>query len=264
MKQKADQAAKALANFQLRFVQIEITTICNFRCFYCAGRDMPQEHLGLVRFEEILDSLPRGPFKVSLQGEGEPTAHPDFWTMAQMVSMRGKTPYTITNGSNIDVQRAATVFQQIGVSLDTLDREEADRIGRYKLHKVLANVDSLVAAMGPDRVIIHTVNYGQPLDSLRAYLAARGLGKHLVQPLQSKPDYSYRYPTQIPIVSDAYHYRCPYVTAPFMRYYDMRGNEMPCCFIKDHRTFVSTEHIVSELEQKRVPESCVGCRAIKE
>ena len=179
-----------------------------------------------------------------------------------MVAAHGKTPYTITNGSIIDVQRAATMLPQIGVSLDTLNPDEAHRIGRYKLHKVLANVDSLVTAMGPDRVIIHTVDYGQPLDPLREYLAVRGMRLHLIQPLQSKPDYSYRYPGQLPSISGSYHYRCRYVAQPFMRYFDMRGNEMPCCFIKDYRKFVSTAHIAQQLAQGRVPESCAGCREI--
>lgn len=223
---------------------------------------MPQTHLGLVQFKEILDGLPPGRCKVSLQGEGEPTAHPDFWNMVQMVAARGKTPYTITNGSIIDAQRAAAMLPQIGVSLDTLDADEAHRIGRYKLHKVLANVDSLVTAMGPDRVIIHTVNYGQPLGPLREYLAARGMHRHLIQPLQSKPDYSYRYPERLLNMRASYHHRCQYVTQPFMRYYDIRGNEMPCPFIKDFQKFVSIPHVATELAQGRVPVSCVGCREI--
>ncbi len=223
---------------------------------------MPQAHMVLARFQAILDSLPPGPCKVSLQGEGEPTAHPDFWRMVQMVTSCGKTPYTITNGSIIDPQRAAKTLPQLGVSLDTLDPQEADRIGRYKLHKVLDKVEALLAVMGPQRVIIHTVDYGQPLGPLREYVASRGIRSHLIQPLQTKPDYSYRYPTQIACNNSTYHYRCRYVSQPFMRYYDIHGNEMPCPFIKDFHKFVSSEHIAEQLGQGSVPISCTGCRVI--
>lgn len=225
---------------------------------------MPQVHMPWETFVSIVEALSPGPCKVSLQGEGEPTAHPDFWRMAELVASHGKMPYTITNGSVIDPERAAKVFPRIGVSLDTIDPVEADRIGRFKLHKVLANVEALLARMGPDRLVIHTVNYGQPIDPLREYLAARNMRLHLVQPLQSKTDYSYRYPDLLPDAGRAYHYRCRYVSRPFMHYYDMNGNQMPCCFIKDHRTFVSIEHIVSELAHGRVPPSCDGCRELME
>lgn len=47
-----------------------------------------------------------------------------------------------------------------------------------------------------------------------------------------------------------------------MRYYDIRGNEMPCPFIKDFHKFVSTTHIVDQLAQSNVPLSCTGCRVI--
>lgn len=246
----------------VRFVQIEITTICNFQCFYCAGRDMPQTHMPMERFTEILQSLPSGSYIVSLQGEGEPTAHPKFWEMAGLVTKLGKIPYTITNGSVIDASRAAVTLPRIGVSLDTLDPVEADQIGRYKLHKVLANLDALIAGMGPDRILIHTVDYGQAIQPLRDYLIARGMRSHVVQPLQAKADYSYRYPGLMRASTTEYHYQCRYINERFMRFYDINGNHMPCGFIKDHRIFVSTDYIAQALLQSKVPESCVGCREI--
>jgi MoaA/NifB/PqqE/SkfB family radical SAM enzyme len=62
-------------------VQFEITTRCNFDCFYCAGRAMRQ---GDMSYEVFIDLLARHverngtPDTVSLQGEGEPTLHHDF------------------------------------------------------------------------------------------------------------------------------------------------------------------------------------------
>ncbi len=177
----------------IRFVQIEITTVCNFGCFYCAGREMPQRHMKPALFDKILASLPDVRLTISLQGEGEPTMHPYFWDMVGKVVMSGKSPYTITNGSNIDIMRTVRLFPQIGVSLDTLDEDEAKRIGRFGLPGVLRNLEQLIVAMGPKRIIIHSVDYGQPLEALRSYVQGLGISRHVVQPIQPKADYSLRY-----------------------------------------------------------------------
>ncbi len=247
---------------RIGLVQIEVTTVCNFSCFYCAGREMPQRHMHPALFDRILASLPRARLTVSLQGEGEPTVHPYFWDMVEKVARSGKRPYTITNGSNIDIRRAARQFPQIGFSLDTLDGDEADRIGRFRLSGVLRNLEQLVAAMGRRGVIIHSVDYGQPLEALRNYVRSLGIDRHVVQPIQSKADYGKRYPGLADIGSEKYHFRCRYVFRPSMRYFDVNGRMMPCCLIKDAGTYVSIDHVRTQLEQQTIPDCCAGCREI--
>jgi hypothetical protein len=246
------------------YAQVEITTICNFKCFYCAGRDMPQEHMTWECFEGVLRRLPEGRYTVSLQGEGEPMAHRDFWRMAERVTQLGKVAYTITNGSLMrHPQRLADAFEAIGVSIDTLDPVEAERIGRLRLPRVLKNLERLLAHMSAERVIVHTVDYGQPLGPLRDYLAGLGVKWQITQGIQQKPDYSYRYPHLVRLIRPAdYTYACRYIEERSMRYFDVRGLEMPCCFIKDTRGYVSGDHIAAELAAKRVPGCCIGCREV--
>ncbi len=243
------------------FFQIEVTTHCSFTCFYCAGRDMPQRHMGWPVFERVLEHIPAGAHTVSLQGEGEPTLHPRFWDMVSAVRMRGFAPTTITNGYEIDAERLAAELPDIAVSLDTLDETEATRIGRLKLHRVLASLDRLLAAMGPGRVHIMTVDYGQDLQPLRQFLQGKGVYQHIVQPLQSKDDYARRYPDRA-TAAGQYHYQCRFLRAPVMRYYDIEGREMPCCFIKDVSTFTSIDVLADSLLQGVVPPPCAGCREI--
>jgi MoaA/NifB/PqqE/SkfB family radical SAM enzyme len=244
-------------------VQIEIGTHCNFKCFYCVGRDMPQRYMPMETFSAILDRLPPGRHRVSLQGEGEPTTHPHFWEMVALLKARGAIPYTITNASVIDPRRAAREFPKIGVSLDTVDPSEGRRIGRYKLERVMENVEALVQAYGdPAKVIVHTVDYGQDIAPVRQWLTGLGITKHYPQPLQSKDDYAYRYPDKVPRNRPECRYRCRYVEAPIMLYYDIQGVEMPCCFIKDSAKFVSTEEIRASLARREVPDCCSGCREL--
>lgn len=255
------QFSASPADSRIGFVQIEVTTVCNFGCFYCAGRKMPQRHMELALFDEILTSLPATRLTVSLQGEGEPTLHPHFWDMVKRVAMNGKYPYTITNCSNIDINSTAKLFPQIGVSLDTLDPIEAERTGRFRLPEVLRNLKHLITAMGPRRIIIHSVDYGQPLGSLLNYVQGLGI-RHVVQKIQSKADYNIRYPELVTFGGENYHFRCRFIFKPSMRFFDVNGRMLPCCSIKDTSKYVSIEHIRNELSQSIIPDCCKGCREI--
>ena len=246
-------------------IQIEVTTICNYDCFYCAGRDMPQRHMSMELFQDVLKRLPEGgPHRISLQGEGEPTMHPNFWEMVERVAGLGHVPYTITNGTRIDSERIAQFFPRIGVSIDTLDPAEAERIKRYNLAKVLRNLNKLLQSYEVWRIVIHTVDYGQDIQPLTEYLDKLGITKHVVQPLQVKDDYAYRYEEIASPPNNNCTYSCGFVDTPIMRFYNMNGTEMPCCYIKDASKFVSTEHIRESLGNKVTPEACSGCRELYE
>ncbi len=258
-----------------RMAQIEITTICNFDCYYCAGREMAQRHMDMEVFARILAQFaPSTGMTVSLQGEGEPTLHPAFWDMARAVRTRGLRVYTITNGTRVDALQFAAGLHTVGVSVDTLDANEARRIGRYNLPKVLANLELLVQAMGPARVAVHTVQYGQDIEPLRAYLRKLGLQRHIVQPLQVKDDYVRHYDRQpgaaaqpivmVPRTAPALvRYSCSFLDTPRMRYFDIDGREMPCCFIKDAGVYTSIEDLRQTLARRHIPAACSGCRELR-
>lgn len=260
-----------------RFVQVEITTVCNFGCFYCAGRAMPQRHMSMPMLARILMSIPAGrpDITVSLQGEGEPTLHPQFWDLVAAVHARGARPYTITNASRVDVARFDAQLPAAGVSLDTLDAAEAERIGRYNLPKVLGNLHSLLARMGPRRLVIHTVDYGQPLGELLAFVAGLGGVQHVLQPLQRKADYVRHYPSDGSVGTQAASVHgvsfpapprprhCDYLARPRMRFFNIDGVELPCCFIKDVPADFSATVLRDSLAAGRVPATCRGCRELQ-
>lgn len=258
-----------------RSAQIEVTTICNFDCHYCAGRDMEQRHMDMRVFARILAGFrPFTGMTVSLQGEGEPTLHPAFWDMVRAVRNHGLRAYTITNGTRVDAAQFAAALPSVGVSVDTLDADEARRIGRYNLPKVLANLEALVHAMGPARVTVHTVDFGQDIEPLRAYVRGLGVQRHIVQPLQVKDDYVRHYDRQaadggqpitlVPRADRALaRYSCSFLDQPRMRYYDIDGTEMPCCFIKDSRAYTSIDDLRRTLARRVIPAACAGCRELR-
>ncbi len=246
-------------------IQIEVTTKCNYECFYCAGRDLPQQHLDMALFARILEGIPPGKHRISLQGEGEPTMHPNFWEMVETVIALGHMPYTITNGSLMNAEKIAKYFPRIGISLDTVDPAEAQRIKRYKLDKMLGKLDELLAVYEPHRIVIHTVDYGQDMSALKAYLEARGLTKHVIQPLQTKDDYAYLYRDRVamPQKKEEVTYSCTFLNKPIMQYYNLAGTKLPCCYIKDATSFTSSEALLEDLNNRIVPAPCMGCSELK-
>ncbi|MCX7168729.1 MAG: radical SAM protein [Proteobacteria bacterium] len=246
------------------FVQIEITTICNFHCFYCAGRDMPARSMEMELFDALLLGLPQGRHTISLQGEGEPLAHPHFWEMLDRVRRAGHRPYLITNGSLRTTSRLAQYVPMIGISIDTLDSDEAQRIGRIRLDRVLANFQHLLAVAGPDRLIVHTVDYSQDRRSLDAYLRLHNVTRRVVQPLQSKGDYRRRYPERIEAVQmSANPAPCAYLLQPRLRYFNIDGIRMPCCYIKDASRYDSETALRADFASGKVPAACDGCREVR-
>lgn len=213
---------------------------------------------------DIFGKLTPGKHVVSLQGEGEPTMHPRFWDWASRLTQAGYIPYTITNGSRIDADLANQHLPNLGISLDTVDEIEANRIGRLKLDRVLHNLDLLLVRLGPKRLIIHTVDYGQPLGALVNFLRERNLTRHIIQPIQPKSDYALHYkdhPAIKPRVNRAAG-PCRYLTSPLMRYFDVDGKELPCCYIKDAREFPGANIIRQQMASGLVPTVCEGCREI--
>jgi molybdenum cofactor biosynthesis enzyme MoaA len=254
----------------MMYSQLEITTRCNFACFYCAGRDMPQQDMAWSTFTRIVDAIDQPGSTVSLQGEGEPSLHPQFWDMVLYVCNKGHVPYTILNGSRVDADRTAQLFPRIGISLDTLDPVFAHKIGRYNLHKVLANLEALHAAMGPQRIVVMTVDMGQSLAALKDWVRQLGFTTHIVQPLMRKADYAQRYPQVLaqPITlhanpSLARAQTCRFLQQDAMRYYTWTGLALPCCFIKDTQGIESIVGLRTLLAQGHIPAGCKGCRELR-
>ena len=246
------------------FHQLEITTRCNFACWYCAGRAMPQQDMDWDSFRQIVDGIAEPGSTISLQGEGEPSLHPRFWDMVRYVRTKGHVPYTILNGSRINATLIARHFLTVGISIDTLDPAQAEKIGRHNLPKVLTNLQALLQVMVPKRIVIMTVDMGQPLDALRAWVQKTGFAQHVVQALMRKQDYVQHYPHMtFQGKRNAAPQTCRFVSQDVMRFYTWKGETLPCCFIKDTQGIVSIAALRSRLHAGDVPVGCAGCGELK-
>lgn len=171
--------------------QIEVSTRCNYDCWYCAGRSMDQADLSFERFMEIVEKIPKGSV-VALQGEGEPTLWRHFEQAVEYLAERGFTLYSIINGSIIYPELFDKYFPLIGVSVDTLIPEVAAKIGRHGLKKVLKNIQTLKDTMGSHRIKIHTTYNGQDVGGLVEWVRSNGF-IHFAQKVNKKSDYAVNY-----------------------------------------------------------------------
>lgn len=240
-------------------LQVEITTRCNFDCFYCAGRLMRQGDMSYELFNTILERhIDQHGVRnvVSLQGEGEPTLHHDFFRMAARVRELGARPYTITNGTYKHPERFAGLFPEVGVSIDTLDESLARGIGRYNLPRVIAFVQAVAAH---STVVVHSVEHPEHTAPIAAWCRQSGY-RHEVQPLQTKPDYSRRYSVSPTPPEAKGRFSCVYLSQPIMRYYSLDGTEMPCCYIKDASAYDGMADLLEHQRAGTWPRCCIGCR----
>jgi len=242
-------------------IQLEITTRCNFDCFYCAGRLMPQEDMDWDVFTNIIDTEApnRQGQRATIQGEGEPSLHPRFADMARYITSKGMIPNTVLNGTRLDGPLLAEVFPRISISIDSMDPNHSGKIGRHNLPKVLRNIEEMLPHFPASKVVIMTTDHGQPIQPVRDWAMRMGFLNHIIQELVQKVDYGRRYHvmSQFP---KAYPGACAFVDTDTFRFYRYDGVQIPCCFMRDTSDFESIPVLQKRLSAGDTPKGCLGCR----
>ncbi|MFT5288951.1 MAG: radical SAM protein with 4Fe4S-binding SPASM domain [Planctomycetota bacterium] len=118
---REEAIATGRAPDSVRAIQIETTSICNFRCPSCplgmADYDRPGEHMSVETFDRVLDSYP-GLEKLELQGIGEIYLNPCILKIIARAKERGIEVHTFSNASRID---RATAFGTVEAGLDVIN-----------------------------------------------------------------------------------------------------------------------------------------------
>lgn len=106
------------------FLNIEPTTRCNFKCWYCVGRHMQQADIEVADFARVLDNFPTVK-AIALVGEGEPLLHKGFFEMAHMARGRGVRVLMVSNGSafseSVVRKLCEAEIAYVSVSVDSVD-----------------------------------------------------------------------------------------------------------------------------------------------
>lgn len=255
-------------------VVIELTTKCNFDCDYCYSKQYDDKMMSVDVFKQIIDEWSNHPTRLTFMivGEGEAMLHPSFWDMAAYAKQTRNYLTMTTNGSALtqqNVAKAKKLFDHIAVSLDTMDAELADRVGRHQHDKVIAGIQYLVHSRIP--ITILTTDFGQDIDPVRQFIKTLPSGsvKHRIQPLFGKQDYKTSYTMFTPatpiIPLSPKRVWCPVARERSFIAYDVNGIKMPCCHIKDKSTYIGYDHLVEMLsssDNDKIPSVCVGCHKL--
>jgi MoaA/NifB/PqqE/SkfB family radical SAM enzyme len=246
-------------------VNIEITTYCNFHCSYCYTPNYPNKHMGMGLFQQIckkhLSNKHLNEFR--LNGEGEPLLHPKFWEMVAWLNLHACNISFITNGSTLTPSNCDLIkanIDNIYVSIDTLDVKLAEKIGRHNINKTVDNLKYLVN-LGFENITIMLVDFGQ--DPSQVIDLAQELNiSFFYQPLQFKKDYSSVYPANLKPVPIRLKPKlsCMFLNEDIMRFYNIDGVDMPCCFIKDTSKYKGIKDLITLTSKNIIPSVCEGCK----
>jgi len=160
-------------------VFIEITSICNFACSYCVSpmklRD--KRHMPLDTFRRALAQVaPLTTKPIRLHIDGEPTNHPQFKEMAQMVNEHGLPVWLATNGSLLDASYL-DIWMDPLISMSTLPEELAQRHNKLDFDRYIAGIADYATAWARSdarqSLYFQIIHYPQPDPEAAAAYKAR-------------------------------------------------------------------------------------------
>ncbi len=133
-----DEARRTGKNpFPVRALQIETSSICNFRCPSCPlalpDYDRPEKHMTLEKFQGVLDAFPAVE-KIELQGIGEVFLNPCVIELIREARGRGIQVHTFSNASKVDRDTARAVIES-GLTHINFSMDGADEPTFRKLRK---------------------------------------------------------------------------------------------------------------------------------
>jgi cyclic pyranopterin phosphate synthase len=141
------------------YIRISVTDRCDFRCVYCMAENMTflpkKDLLSLEELDRLCSAfIDLGVKKIRLTG-GEPLVRRNIMSLFRSLGRHLETgalnELTVTtNGSQLDrfaSELMAAGVRRINVSVDTLDKENFEKITRWgKYDKVMAGIQAAKAA----------------------------------------------------------------------------------------------------------------------
>lgn len=144
-----DEGKTILDSYPRRLV-FELTNACNLNCVMCGrnAADFKPTVFDMDVFrslEPLMDTVE----EVTLMGWGEPTIHPNFIEMLEIINKHSARKYFCTNGMNLQKIKNALFDYNVdvfAVSLDGATHETNDRIRRGSdIAKIASDLKEIVA-----------------------------------------------------------------------------------------------------------------------
>ncbi len=143
------RACKTLLDSKPRRLVFELTNACNLNCVMC-GRNSAEFKPTMFKLEwfELFRDIFPDIEEITLMGWGEPTMHPQFEKMLEIMDEAGLRKYFCTNGMLLDKLTPAIFKHKVDVfaiSLDGADQQTNDRIRRgADFNKITSSLRNIV------------------------------------------------------------------------------------------------------------------------
>ncbi|MBF0234889.1 MAG: radical SAM protein [Desulfamplus sp.] len=171
-------------------VQVDVTTVCNFKCRMCPIHFVKQEHkhIDFELFKRIVDNL-HGVDEIALVGLGEPFTNPNIFEAIKYCKNKGMCVRTTTNGSLLHTEkRIRDLFDSgldsLSFSVDALKEGLSHQDGHDSPH-VLQNIEAILTERnkrggeGPQLTIqsVLQLHREQDIYDIIAWGAERGIDR---------------------------------------------------------------------------------------
>ena len=149
----------------------------------------------------------------------------------------------------------AESFDVVGISVDSLNPENASSMGRVNLPGAIHFIEEV--AKHVKQVVVHSIDFKGETKNIANWCQQHRY-IHVIQPLQAKDDYRRKYQT-IAFPRLRGPFACPRLNQLDQRYYNLDQLEMPCCFIKDTSEFKGILEMIEDSQKGCWPKVCSGC-----
>ncbi|MBO5760929.1 MAG: radical SAM protein [Lentisphaeria bacterium] len=174
---------------------LEITTICNRSCSFCAGTGRKKEFLAPEKFEERLKKVLPVTHNIFLHLMGEPLLHPDFEKIGAVCKKYNAKATLVTNGTLLAGKEELLfnnpAFSQINFSLHALQK---DSLPDRKILEMILSFCEKAEKIRPDlyinlRLWNQQKREEEKTNSLNTFLL-EAIGKRFPLPPQEKLQFS--------------------------------------------------------------------------
>lgn len=142
-----------LSLLQIRFLQLETGTVCNYRCRYCPVAEHPRQggFMPLAWFDKIVRDLAdlQQLERIYLNGYEEPTLNPDLGGIVERLAPLGAQLVLLTNATNLSVPLLNRLAQsgarvQLDIHLSAVTCVDFQRLHQSTLlGRVMKNLEGL-------------------------------------------------------------------------------------------------------------------------
>lgn len=180
-----------------RLLNVELTTHCPASCAMCPRNEI--QEMGSISLDTVqLISEKIKDFgelwEISIAGRGEPTIHPDFYKLTEILHRQNEIPVAVvTTGAHVNddvINAFNNNVDKIRISISSINRSIFSKVHiGLDYDKTWANINQIIDKCDHSKIVIHFVGgeiiyskIGETVD----YLRNRGISNFYIFPLWNR------------------------------------------------------------------------------